>query len=103
MDIQITKPALTWFKEEFNLKGEGEFIRFFARYGGCGNIQSGFSLGISQDPPDKIGSKAELDGITFFIEEKDLWYFKHLDLKVKYSRKLDEIEFVYEEQQSEKE
>lgn len=98
LDIQITKPALAWFKEEFQLQGEGEYIRFFARYGGCGNIQSGFSLGISQDPPVKIGTKAEVDGIIFYIEEKDLWYFKNLDLKVKYSRKFDEIEFVYEEQ-----
>ncbi|WP_100372960.1 HesB/YadR/YfhF family protein [Bacillus sp. FJAT-45037] len=97
MDIQITKPALNWFKEEFNLTENDEWIRFFARYGGCGNIQSGFSLGISQDQPVKVGSKLEIDGITFFIEEKDLWYFKNLDLKVKYSRKLDEIEFVYEE------
>ncbi|MFC0471826.1 HesB/YadR/YfhF family protein [Halalkalibacter kiskunsagensis] len=97
MNIQITKPALQWFKDELDIKGEGEFIRFFARYGGCGSIQSGFSLGISQEKPSIIGTKEEIDGIIFFIEEDDLWYFKGHDLKVKYSRKHDEIEFVYEE------
>ena len=98
MNIHVTKPALQWFKEELDLKGEGEYIRFFARYGGCGSIQSGFSLGISQEQPLIIGAKEEAEGITFYIEENDLWYFKGHDLKVKYSRKNDEIEFVYEEQ-----
>ncbi|BAB05971.1 HesB/YadR/YfhF family protein [Halalkalibacterium halodurans] len=95
MNIQITKPALQWFKDEFGLEG-GENIRFYARYGGCGSIQSGFSLGISQETPKEIGAKSEVDGVTFYIENEDLWYFKDLDLKVKYSRKYDEIEFVYE-------
>ncbi|MCL7747409.1 MULTISPECIES: HesB/YadR/YfhF family protein [Halalkalibacter] len=99
MNIQITKPALQWFKEELNLKGEGEYVRFFARYGGCGSIQSGFSLGINQETPSVIGAKEEVDGITFFIEEEDLWYFKGHDLKVKYSRKNEEIDFVYEVQE----
>ncbi|MBP3952930.1 HesB/YadR/YfhF family protein [Bacillus suaedae] len=97
MNIQITKPALQWFKDEFNLKGEGEYIRFFARYGGCGSIQSGFSLGISQESPSVVGTQVEEDGTIFFIEEKDLWYFKNQNLKVKYSRKNEEIEFVYED------
>ncbi len=97
MNIQVTKPALQWFKEELDLKGEGEYIRFFARYGGCGSIQSGFSLGISQEEPSTIGAKKEIEGIIFFIEEEDLWYFKDHDVKVKYSRKNEEIEFVYDE------
>lgn len=97
LNIQITKPALQWFKDEFNLKGEGEYIRFFARYGGCGSIQSGFSLGISQESPSIVGTQVEEDGTIFFIEEKDLWYFKNQNLKVKYSRKNEEIEFVYED------
>ena len=98
MHIQLTKPALQWFKDEFDLKGEGESIRFFARYGGCGSIQSGFSLGISLEEPSTIGAKEEAEGMTFFIEEEDLWYFRGHDLKVKYSRKNEEIEFVYDEQ-----
>ena len=88
MDIQITKPALKWFIDELDLKGDNEYIRFFARYGGCGSHQSGFSLGINQEDPTKIGAKLEVEGITFYIEENDLWYFKGHDLKVKYSRKI---------------
>ncbi|GAE35756.1 HesB/YadR/YfhF family protein [Halalkalibacter akibai] len=99
MNIQVTKPALQWFKDEFNLKEKDEYIRFFARYGGCGSIQSGFSLGIhhEEEKPVSVGAREETDGIVFFIAEEDIWYFKGYDLKVKYSRKNEEIEFVYEE------
>ncbi|WP_227936088.1 HesB/YadR/YfhF family protein [Alkalihalobacillus deserti] len=100
MNIQITKPAIQWFKDELNLKGEGEYVRFFARYGGCGSIQSGFSLGITHETetPFSIGAKEEVEGLIFVIAEEDIWYFKGYDLKVKYSRRNEEIEFVYEEQ-----
>ncbi|WP_017727504.1 HesB/YadR/YfhF family protein [Halalkalibacterium ligniniphilum] len=96
MNIVITKPAVQWFKDEFEIEGE-QYIRFFARYGGCGSIQSGFSLGISLDIPKEIGAKEEIDNITFYVEKEDLWYFKGYDIKVKYSRKHGEIEFVYDE------
>ncbi|WP_088105294.1 HesB/YadR/YfhF family protein [Halalkalibacter urbisdiaboli] len=98
MKIEITKPALAWFKQEFDLQGKGEeTIRFYARLGGCASIQTGFSLGISQDTPSTIGVSQEMEGILFFIEQEDLWFFKQYDLKVKFSRKRNEIEFVYEE------
>ncbi|WP_062047204.1 HesB/YadR/YfhF family protein [Bacillus sp. JCM 19034] len=97
MNIEVTKPAIQWFKDEFDLNKEHPYIRIFARYGGCGSLQSGFSLGISAERPNKIGAKTEVDGIIFYIEEQDLWYFDNHHLKVKYSRKHQEIEFVYEQ------
>ncbi|GAF66809.1 HesB/YadR/YfhF family protein [Alkalihalobacillus trypoxylicola] len=95
MNIQVTKPAVQWFKKEFDLKGEGEYIRFFARYGGCATIQKGFSLGVAIEEPSSAGSLVEIEGLKFFVEESDLWYFNDQHLNVKYSRKLDEIEFEY--------
>ena len=97
MNITITKPALQWFKDEFSFADEGKhYIRLFARYGGCGSIQSGFSLGITQEPPAQIGAETTVDGIIFYIEEADIWYFNDHDVTIKYSRKLDEIEFVHQ-------
>ncbi|KMK76560.1 HesB/YadR/YfhF family protein [Alkalihalobacillus pseudalcaliphilus] len=96
MEIQVSKPALQWFKKEFDLKGEGEYVRFFARYGGCGAVQSSFSLGVNLDKPVTIGAKEEVEGIIFFIEDKDIWYFDGHDLRVKYSRKHEEIQYEYE-------
>ncbi|WP_245917734.1 hypothetical protein [Alteribacillus bidgolensis] len=47
----------------------GDYIRFFARYGGHSSIQPGFSLGA--DPGQKAAASVEYDGIVFFIDEKD--------------------------------
>ncbi|NEU29195.1 hypothetical protein GN156_00155 [bacterium LRH843] len=98
MNIQVTNEAVEWFKEEFNLSGEEEYIRFFARYGGCGSVQSGFSLGISREIPSIVGARVKKEGITFFIEDKDIWYFKGLDLHVHFNEANEEIEFHYTEQ-----
>ena len=35
------------------------------------------------------------DGITFFIEESDLWFFKGHDLSVEYNEQIDELEYRY--------
>ncbi|SDB82512.1 Uncharacterized protein YneR [Pelagirhabdus alkalitolerans] len=94
MEITFTQPAIKWFKNEMDLE-EGDYLRFFVRYGGHSSIQPGFSLGISmQDEPYEPLAKREIDGIIFFIEKKDQWYFKNNRLHVKYSRKRDEIEFI---------
>ncbi|WP_026690915.1 HesB/YadR/YfhF family protein [Alteribacter aurantiacus] len=95
MNIKITQPALRWFQDEFDLK-EGDTIRFHARYGGCGSVQSGFSLGITKDKLTDPGATFEKDGITYGVEQKDLWYFDDKDLTVKFSRKFDEIQFLVE-------
>lgn len=79
MNMKVTKGALDWYKEELDLE-TGDHVRFFVRYGGCSNVQKGFSLGILKDRPMNIGTSTEVEGITFFIEESDLWYFDNHDL-----------------------
>lgn len=94
MEISITQPAINQLINEMDLKN-GDQIRFFVRYGGKGNI-AGFSLGINTDKPFEPVAKTEVSGITFFVENKDAWYFEGHDLQIKYSRKREEIEFVVE-------
>ena len=89
MKIQISSEAAAWYKKELNLK-TGDFVRFYVRYGGFSTVQKGFSLGISSDEPNDIGAKATEEGITFYIEEKDIWYFDEHDLIVTYHTKYDE-------------
>ncbi|WP_078390958.1 HesB/YadR/YfhF family protein [Shouchella patagoniensis] len=101
MNIYITKPALAWFKEEFETGDNLVPIRLFGRYGGCGSLQSGFSLGISQAEPLHPVTIKEEEGFRFFVEEQDSWYFDQHDVKIKYSRKLDEIQFEYEDSDEE--
>lgn len=91
----MEEQAANWYIDELHLK-KGDFIRFFVRYGGYGTIQSGFSLGVAKETSDEIGMKNELNGITFFIEQKDLWYFDGHDLNITYNAKYNEPEFLYE-------
>lgn len=95
MNIKISNEAAAWYKQELDLKS-GDYVRFFARYGGCSTVQSGFSLGVAKDSESNdIGVKTELDGITFYIEEKDLWYFDEHDLIIEFNQNYKEPEFKY--------
>lgn len=95
MKIQISHDAVAWYKQELNLNN-GDYVRFFARYGGCSTVQSGFSLGISNEEPTDVGTKVQEDGITFYIEEKDLWYFDDHNLIIDYQTKYEEPIISYE-------
>lgn len=94
MNIQITGEAAAWYKEELDLKN-GDYVRFFVRYGGCSTVQSGFSLGVSNEEPVDIGVKTEKDGITFYIEEKDVWYFDEHNLIIDFQKEYEEPVFHY--------
>ncbi|CQR46009.1 Iron-sulphur cluster biosynthesis [Paraliobacillus sp. PM-2] len=94
MELSITQPAVKWFINEMDLK-EGDFVRFFVRYGGHGGIHKGFSLGIStNDTPNDPALRTTGNGITFFVEKSDAWYFDGMNFHIKYTRKFDDIDFV---------
>ncbi|UFT99193.1 HesB/YadR/YfhF family protein [Radiobacillus kanasensis] len=92
MSMTITQPAAQWYIREMDLE-EGDYVRFYVRYGGNGGIYSGFSLAISNDSPNDVSMQTEELGITFYVEKSDAWYFKEHDFHIKYSRKYDEIEY----------
>lgn len=93
MNISLTQPALYWFKRELDLT-EGQTIRFYVRQGGY-QAENGFSIGLTlNDEPNDIAAETNMDGLTFFIEQKDVWFFDGRDLQVKYSRKKQEIEYI---------
>ncbi|MDP4163330.1 MAG: HesB/YadR/YfhF family protein [Bacillota bacterium] len=94
MKITISEEAANWYQTEMNL-ASGNYVRFFVRYGGCSTVQSGFSLGVSNEEPVDLGVGTEKNGITFYIEEKDLWYFDQHDLSVDFNKKHSEPVFDY--------
>ena len=94
LKIHIAPEAITWFQDQFDLT-KGDSLRIFVRYGGCGSIQQGFSLGFSEEKPNNVWSNLEVDGVQFFIAEEDAWYFEEKDLEIVYQSKTDEIEFVH--------
>lgn len=95
MVITIADEAAAWYESEMGLSSGG-FLRFFARYGGCSTVQQGFSIGVSMEEPDHLGVKTEKNGITYYIEEKDLWYFDGHDLLVEFNPVGQEPELKFE-------
>ncbi|MBA2875472.1 HesB/YadR/YfhF family protein [Thermaerobacillus caldiproteolyticus] len=93
MEIVIKPKAFEWYKEELDLH-EGDFVRFFARYGGCGTVQKGFSLGITKETPIHPKAQTTVDGVTFFIEDNDIWYFDNHDLIVDFNEQANEPVFL---------
>ncbi|WP_445487168.1 HesB/YadR/YfhF family protein [Niallia sp. 03133] len=96
MKIFISDKAASWYKDEMLLK-DGDYVRFFARYGGCSTVQQGFSLGISNEEPINIGVSTNKNGIQYYIEEKDLWYFDGNDLYAEFNADANEPEYQYTE------
>lgn len=94
MNIMITKKAFDWYKQELGLK-PGDAIRFFARYGGFSTVQKGFSLGMEKDEPaGGPAAQTTVDGVTFFVEDSDQWYFDGRDLTVDLDEKSGEPVFL---------
>ncbi|WP_249869651.1 HesB/YadR/YfhF family protein [Oceanobacillus saliphilus] len=81
MKLDISSEAANWYKEELDIE-DAEELRFFVRYGGVGGKIPGFSLGIKKDQPLSVHTSSTVEGITFFIEDSDLWYFEESDLEI---------------------
>lgn len=95
VEIIISEDAKQWFKEEMETTA-GETVRFFVRYGGNSKLQPGFSLGVTKDQPHEAAVEKTHDGVTFFIENTDLWYFDGHDLHVTVNDELKELAYAYE-------
>ncbi|HLR73912.1 MAG TPA: hypothetical protein VK077_01490 [Virgibacillus sp.] len=95
MNIQVTSEAAKWYISELDLQ-PSSYLRFFPRYGGVGGLIPGFSIGISFDKPVHLHASTQVEGITFFIEQNDAWYFDEKnELKIALNKTLNEPEFIY--------
>lgn len=98
MKLEITPKAQEWFKEEISL-APGMGIRFYGKVYGKTDVHEGFSIGISAEQPVQPLLKEEVDGITYYIEETDDWFFKGYDLTVDFDEKLEEPKYVFTKNQ----
>ena len=94
MEIHISKEALNWFKDEM-LVEEGQYVRFYVRYGGSSPLHDSFSLGVTKEEPVDVGELTERENRKFFVEERDLWFFDGHDLYVEFDLKLEEPSYEY--------
>lgn len=94
MKINVSEQAAKWYKEELDLENEAN-VRFFARYGGVGGRVAGFSVGIREEAPEQIHAETNVEGVHFFVEESDAWYFDNSTLSVSYNEKRNEPQIEY--------
>lgn len=95
MEMFVSKDAAAWYKNELHLQ-QGDAIRFFVQYGGCSTVQKGLSLGIRKDLPVNPAAQTTENGVTFFVEEDDEWYFDGHNLSVVYEPNAEAPNFQYE-------
>ncbi len=92
MKIIVSNEAFKWFKQEMDIE-PGDYIRFYARYGGSSQFHEAFSLGMNRETPHDLGVETVLEGVHFYIEKDDEWFFNEHDLLVK----IDPLhELIYE-------
>lgn len=96
MKLTITPRAQQWFKEEVGVTSDSG-IRFYGKIYGKTDVHEGFSIAMSVEAPDQPLVKEEIDGITYFIEETDDWFFKGYDLLVDYDEEKDEPKYKFVE------
>lgn len=78
MKLTVSKEAAQWYIKELDLE-PGDSIKFFGKvYGPHG----GFSFAIhKQDPSDPL-TLITVEGINFYVERFDEWFFADKDLDI---------------------
>ena len=94
MKIILSNEAMQWFQEEMEAQ-PGEYIRFYARYGGSSPLHDGFSLGVTKEEPLELSIELVAEDIHFYIETRDEWYFDRHDLHVNVDPVLKELTYSY--------
>ncbi|MCA0755993.1 HesB/YadR/YfhF family protein [Paenibacillus sp. N4] len=90
MKLVVEQPAARWYKTEMGL-ADGDAVRIYVRLGGCGSVHPGLSLGVNKDVPRTIGLSDTVDGVTFYIEEDNLWYLDNRTLTISFDERYEEI------------
>ncbi|NCU18216.1 HesB/YadR/YfhF family protein [Pallidibacillus pasinlerensis] len=95
MKIEVSDAAIKWFKEEMGLEN-GDKIKFYSQIYGTSPVQPGYALGFTKDnSPLDMAAHTEKDGLVFYVEERDLWFFDGHDLFVDYNEEQDELVYNY--------
>ena len=94
MQLTIDKKAQAWFEEEMGVSKE-RGVRFLGKVYGCSPIHEGFSLAVEVDAPSNPYVSVEENGITYFVETGDEWFFQGHNLEVSFDEKLKEPSYNY--------
>lgn len=95
MQITVSKDAQKWYEKEMGV-GNGRGVRFYGKVYGCSPIHDNFSLALEVNEPSRPYAQVEENGIIYYIEEGDEWFFDGYDFFVDYDAQLDEPVYRYE-------
>ncbi|MED4227591.1 hypothetical protein [Neobacillus cucumis] len=96
MFISIDEKAASWFTKEF----ENSYpigIRLYPQYAGFGEKNKGFSLAFSAEQPANIGYAQKMNGITFYVDENDTWFFEETETYLSFNEDMKEIQISFRE------
>lgn len=97
MNISVTNKAVKWFEKELLLE-KGNAVRFFGKTYGKTEVHDGFSVGMIVEQPDgSVLGYTEINGVTYFTNEHDHWFFSGYDLEIDYDDKKDEPVYHFHE------
>lgn len=91
MNFEITPLAAQWYVKELKMK-EGESLKFFGKVYGT---RDGFSFAITKEEASNPIKVVTIEGVNFYIEKTDAWFFNDIDLLVDLDPTLKEPIFIY--------
>lgn len=94
MQITISDKANRWFIEEMDLE-PGDAVRFLGKLYGKTDVHDNFSVGMRIDDPRDVLAEKQIDGITYFIEKNDEWFFSGYNFEVQYDEETMDIKYNF--------
>ncbi|PIC56869.1 MULTISPECIES: HesB/YadR/YfhF family protein [Sporosarcina] len=95
MNIHLSEQAIQWFEEDMEVAA-GDYVKFFARYGGSSPLHEGFSIGITKEEPDELAVETIVNDVHYYVEERDVWFFDGHDLHIDVDTSTEELSFDYQ-------
>ncbi|MCM3767323.1 HesB/YadR/YfhF family protein [Neobacillus niacini] len=96
MFITIDEKAVNWFEKEFEFNNPFS-IRMYPQYAGFGEKHKGYSLAFSIETPANAAFTKQVNGIAFYIEENDMWFFEDTETYLSVDQLLNELQVTYKE------
>ena len=95
MKLTIDEKSQAWFEEEMGVSKE-RGVRFLGKVYGCSPIHEGFSLAVEVDTPNNPFVSVEKNGIIYFVETGDEWFFQGHDLDVVFDEVIEYQSLVFD-------
>lgn len=96
MKIEVSEQAQKWFEEEVGVSKDLG-VRFLGKVYGKTEVHEGFSLGMEVAKPESPIAEATYNGITYFAEKQDEWFFSGYNLQVDYNEERHEPVYHFNE------